>query len=122
MIDSSYDPERGMMTHTAVEQIAVTDILAGTAHWFSHPEFDSTAPVIWDLGSVRMAMSIEEMRVVYGSVRAAVSVKRTGGKTAWVHKSALVRAVIDLVHGEFDWGSEWQTFEHLADARCWCEC
>ena len=120
MITSHYDPEQHLMVHTAEVELTVTDILSATAHWFGHASFDSQAPVIWHLGNVRMGLSLEEMRVVYGSVRSAVSEKRTGGKTAWVHQSSLVRSVVTLVHGEFDWGSEWQTFEQLAEARAWC--
>ena len=120
MITSHYDPKQRLMVHTADVELTVTDILSATAHWFGHPSFDAQAPVIWNLGKVRMGLSLEEMRVVYGSVRGAVSEKRTGGKTAWVHQSSLVRSVITLVHGEFDWGSEWQTFDQLADAQTWC--
>lgn len=120
MIASHYDPEWHLMMHTAEVELTIADLLSATAHWFAHPSFDAQASVIWNLGDVRMALSLEEMRVVYGSVRAAVSEKRTGGKTAWVHQSALVRSVVTLVHGEFDWGSEWQTFAQLADAQAWC--
>lgn len=120
MIRSYYDAEQHLMIHTAEAELTITDILSATAHWFSHASFDAQAPVVWNLGSVRMALSLEEMRVVYGSVRGAVSQKRTGGRTAWVHQSALVRSVVTLVHGEFDWGSEWQAFEQLADAKAWC--
>ena len=120
MIHSRYCAKQHWMMHTAEFEITVTDLLSATAHWFSHPKFHAQAPVIWHLGMARMGMSLEEMRVVYASVRAAVHGKRDGGKTAWVHYSTLVRSVIDLVHGEFDWGSEWRTFEHLADAQDWC--
>lgn len=120
MFNSMLDQTSHIMIHTGTAGIAANEVLAATKVWFTHPEFDPRAPVIWDIREAFLDMSIEEMRQMYTLVRETVDSKRAGGKTAWVHSSRLVRAMITVVSDEFDWGSEWKTFQDLNDAREWC--
>ena len=120
MFRSSYQIEHRTMVHTSSGDITVKDILNATRHWFEHPEFHSESPVVWDIRNGHLSVSIEDMRMMYQMVRNELQEKkRTGGKTAWVHESALVRAMIDVIRLEFDWGSEWKTFASLQDAFEW---
>lgn len=109
------------MVHTGTGTVAVSDFLIGIQTWFKHPEFDPQAPVIWNIGEGFLDMSIEDMRQMYSLVRGAVDSKRTGGKTAWVHPSKMVSAMITIVRDEFDWGSEWRTFQDINEALAWCQ-
>ena len=121
MFISTYDPDKSIMVHTADEAVTVKGILQANAVWFHHPNFNPTAPVLWELNDQELALSLEEMRTVYSMVRDALKdKKRQGGKTAWVHPSALVRSMIDVIWQEFAWGSEWKTFATLDEAIEWC--
>ena len=108
------------MIHTGKGEISVDDILRATARWFTHSDFHPEAPVVWDIRDAMLQMTIQEMPEMYSLVRKAVTSKRTGGKTAWVHPSGMVRSMIKVVGDEFDWGSEWQVFMALDDAVEWC--
>ncbi len=108
------------MIHRATDSVTLGDILSAIQLWFSHPEFDAQTPVVWHLGDARLDLSIQELTQLYELVRSAVASKRAGGRTAWVHSSAMVGAMINIVRDEYDWGSEWQTFDTLDDAERWC--
>lgn len=120
MILTDIDQHRGLVIHSGGERVTAEDILSATRHWFTHPDFDPRAPVIWNFETSLLELSLEEMSRSYSMVRDAVSAKRTGGRTAWVHPSAMVRAMIDIVAKEFDWGSDWRTFQNIKDAEAWC--
>ena len=121
MFSSQYDFKKGLMVHTAQDGISVDDLLVANRNWFSHPEFQAGRPVLWNLNDCQLNMSMEEMRGIYYVVRDHLAdQKRQGGRTGWVHPSALVRAMIDVTWSEFDWGSEWQTFEDMDAATRWC--
>ena len=120
MITSNFDSDIGAMIHTGTEKVTVDEILDATRNWFEHAEFHPQTPVIWDLSDAFLDMTIEEMRNMYTLVRSALDSKRTGGRTGWVHPSGLVRSMISLLHNEFDWGSEWSTFQGFDEALSWC--
>lgn len=119
MITSLFDSSRTVMIHTGCENISLRDVLSATRSWFSHEDFNPQTPVVWNFGEATVDMSIEELRQMYDLVRSAVSSKRTGGRTSWVHSSAMVRAMIDIIREEFDWGSDWKTFETFDAAIEW---
>lgn len=120
MIDTDINLDGALVIHTGVDSVSIKDILSATRYWFTHPAFDPRRPVIWDVGSALLDLSLEELSEAYALIRSAVSSKRQGGRTAWVHPSGVVRAMIDVIADEFDWGSEWQTFPALEDALDWC--
>ncbi|MGI9327007.1 MAG: hypothetical protein ACR2PZ_17450 [Pseudomonadales bacterium] len=121
VINSHFDSKTGVMVHTGTGTVPVSDVLIAIQTWFKHPQFDPQAPVIWNIGEAFLDMSIEDLRQMYSLVRDAVDSKRTGGKTAWVHPSQMVSAMITIVRDEFDWGSEWETFQNVDEALAWCQ-
>ncbi len=120
MFTSTYDPVMQVMIHTGSGDVSMEDVLVATKGWFSHAAFDPEYPVIWDIRDAFLDLTIEDLRRVYALVRDALPTKRTGGKTAWVHTSGLVRAMIDVLADEFDWGSQWRTFMSVEEAVSWC--
>lgn len=121
MFASTYHPELRVMIHDSQDSVGLTDLLFANQNWFGHELFDPTRPVIWDLHDYPITMSIDEMRNVYSVTRSALGErKRQGGRTAWVHATALVRAMIEVVRDEFNWGSNWETFDVRDDALRWC--
>ncbi len=120
MIESSYDPVRACMRHTARGTVSAEDILKATAAWFTHPSFDASAPVLWDFRDSYLDLSIEDLLQMYEQVRLTVTGKRRGGRTAWVHESGFVRSVIEMLYGEAEWGSRWRAFQSMDEALAWC--
>lgn len=114
----SADPP--VVVHTSDTNVKMEDVLNATRYWFTHADFDPTRAVVWDLNDCFVDLTLEEMRNAYRLVRENVDTKRAGGRTAWVHNSAMVRAMIDIVSEEFDWGSRWGTFDHVDSAVAWC--
>lgn len=120
MIYSRFDSDLNLMVHTGTGQITVEQIISATRLWFSHPEFDNKSPVLWEISDGLLDLSFEEMRGLYQQVRGALTTKRAGGKTAWVHESGIIRAMIEVVRDEYDWGSQWRTFASKDEATEWC--
>ncbi len=121
MISSQFDKDRVIMVHTASEELTVQDIVIATRLWFAHSNFHPNRSVVWNIEQATLNMTLEELGSMYDLVRKGLSAKRAGGKTAWVHSSAMVRSMIDIVRQEFDWGSEWRTFISMEEALSWCE-
>ena len=121
MISSRFDKDRFVMVHTATEELTVEEIVTATRLWFSHTSFNPKRAVVWHIEEATLQMTLDELGAIYDRVRQSVKEKRSGGKTAWVHSSAMVRSMIDIVSAEFDWGSEWRTFSTLAEALRWCD-
>ncbi len=121
MFNSEFKRDQRIAIHTGSGEVSVESILSANAYWFNHPDFDPGLPVLWDIREGQLAISMDEMSAMYSLVRSALGEKkRTGGRTAWVHSSALTRAIIDVVGEEFDWGSEWKAFSDISDATAWC--
>ena len=121
MFISTYHPELGVMIHDSQDNVSLADLLLANQHWFGHDMFDPTRPVIWDLHDYSITMSIDEIRNVFAVTRIALGDrKRQGGVTAWVHSTSLVRAMIEMVRDEFNWGSSWETFDERSEAIKWC--
>lgn len=121
MFVSTYHPDLGVMIHDSQDNVSLADLLLANQYWFGHDMFDPTRPVIWDLHDCPITISIDEMRNVFSVTRRALGDrKRQGGVTAWVHSTALVRAMIEMVRDEFNWGSSWETFDERSEAIKWC--
>lgn len=120
MIDSEFHAAGPYVIHSASGTITVDHLLAAIRDWFGHDEFDPTIAVVWDLRAAYLNLSLEELSAMYASVRRVVDAKRTGGRTAWVHESAIITAFIDIVGETFEWGSQWECFASVSDAVAWC--
>lgn len=120
MIDSEFHPAGPYVIHSASGTIDVDHLLVATRDWFGHEDFDPATAVVWDLRAAYLNLSLEELSKMYASVRRVVDAKRTGGRTAWVHESAIITAFIDIVGEAFDWGSQWHCFSTVNEAVAWC--
>lgn len=121
MFVSIYRPDVKVMIHDCEGSISLADLLLANQTWFGHEMFDSTLPVVWDMHDYPLTMGIDELRNAYAMARSALGErKRQGGRTGWVHSTALVRAMIEVVRDEFDWGSDWETFDSRDAALEWC--
>lgn len=120
MIQSEFQADQHLMVHTGSGNASARDILSASQQWFEHSAFDAQTPVIWNFSEAQVDVSMDDLQGMYTVLHSGVQAKRTGGRTAWVHQLGLVRSMIDIVYQEFNWDSDWKTFQSLEEAAAWC--